>query len=78
MSAVRVAVENQQEKIYKATADIETAVQQIREGQTKAQRTTDLSTTPDPAELIPITRPPLLAWRFPGWTSSSASSSLDV
>jgi peroxin-14 len=36
-SAVKVAVENQQEKVDKATVDVETAVQQMREGETRAR-----------------------------------------
>jgi len=36
-SAVKLAVENQQEKVDKATADVEAAVQQMREGETRAR-----------------------------------------
>ena len=36
-SAVKVAVENQQEKVDKATADVEAAVQQMREGESSAR-----------------------------------------
>ncbi|KAH8998971.1 peroxisomal membrane anchor protein conserved region-domain-containing protein [Lactarius hatsudake] len=36
-SAVKTAVENQQEKVDKATADVEAAVQQMREGESRAR-----------------------------------------
>ena len=36
-SAVKVAVENQQEKVDKATADVEAAVQQMKEGESRAR-----------------------------------------
>jgi septation ring formation regulator EzrA len=36
-SAVKVAVENQQEKVDKATADVEAAVEQMREGESRAR-----------------------------------------
>jgi len=36
-SAVKVAVENQKEKVDKVTADVEVAVQQMREGESKAR-----------------------------------------
>jgi peroxin-14 len=36
-SAVKVAVENQQEKVDKATTDVEAAVQQMREGESRAR-----------------------------------------
>lgn len=36
-SAVKVAVENQQEKVDKAAADVEAVVQQMREGDSRAQ-----------------------------------------
>jgi peroxin-14 len=36
-SAVKVAVENQQEKVDKATADVDAAVEQMREGESRAR-----------------------------------------
>ncbi|KAI0307802.1 peroxisomal membrane anchor protein conserved region-domain-containing protein, partial [Multifurca ochricompacta] len=36
-SAVKVAIESQQEKVDKATADVEAAVQQMREGESRAR-----------------------------------------
>ncbi|KAI9508782.1 hypothetical protein F5148DRAFT_1299180 [Russula earlei] len=36
-SAVKVAVENQREKVEKATADVEAAVEQMREGESRAR-----------------------------------------
>lgn len=36
-SAIKTAVESQQEKVDKATADVEAVVQQMREGETRAR-----------------------------------------
>ena len=36
-SAVKIAVESQQEKVDKATADVEAVVQQMKEGESRAR-----------------------------------------